>query len=55
MSALESLKALAGSTPRQLQAAEVLGQLGLPGRQLEDWKYLSLKHPSIQNLERAEH
>ena len=36
MSALESLQALAGNSLLQLQAAEVLGQLGLPGRQLED-------------------
>jgi len=50
MSALESLKALAGNSPRQLQAAEVLGQLGLPGRQLEDWKYLSLKHLQSKTL-----
>ena len=49
MSALESLKALAGASPRQVQARDVLTDLGLPGRQLEGWKYLSLRH--LEKLE----
>ncbi len=49
MSALESLQKLAGSEPRQVEARDALARMGLPGRQLEGWKYLSLRH--IEKLE----
>lgn len=54
MSALESLKKLAGEAPRQVEASQILSEMGLPGRQLEDWKYLSLRHLEKQTLSAAD-